>query len=769
MSWRPGRQNWIPPEKNDPIGLTTLVDIYGNEDPRITEVFRDGGILAQAMPGYVFREPQHRLAQHCLRAFTQRRILLAECGTGTGKSEGALVPAIIHSMVTGQPVVVSTATNVLLDQYKHKSLPMLQETLGPWLVDEFGKNFEWAALKGRSNFFCQMSQLQGDFQFQGEMDEIFEWLNSTETGDLNELSFDVHQDHYRRLKASLIADTDECPGQRKCSMGHACFYYKAKESAQAANIILVNHALLALDIMLDHQLLPEYGAVVIDEAHKFAGFVHSSLEKQISPKALQRIRTKLGQFGIDSVPLSEASGVWFSHLRDFVEKLQTKDDKINLAGVELGEELQAARLDMITELNSVECRLDAMAEANAKAGALASSICNLRQAFFSLDTAAHGNAIWIERQNEDRWSLHWTQVDLSEYLKDFLWKKFPSVLMSATLATGTGGNAFRFLKAELGIPGYPFEMVAQSPFDWEKQALYLFPGQGIIRDDDLNKRYGESYQELVVRWAGRCWPFIRAGLEFTKGKAFILCTSTAVCKALFELHQANDVPYPAVRQGGGLSKQAVVDWFMATDNPVLYATASFWEGVDIPNQQLSLVVIDKIPFPVTQSDPLEKAKSERFVDAFREYSCPVAITHLKQGLGRLLRNEKKRGILMLLDPRFRTARYGKEIAEALPGQAMAALNRATAGYKSNVKAWWAGYSINARPPISPAEKFAVESIHKLWLVRWGEGSEIWIRIADLHNQLEACGSLTDQQWEAALELVALNHRNTETLVREQDK
>lgn len=753
------KSTWIPPESNS-VPITTLIEMNGRDDERIKEALGYDTFLAHLIPGFSYREAQHRIAQHSLRALGLRKHLLAEAGTGIGKSFGVLLPSIEHAKRTKKPVLVSTATNALLDQYKAKDLPTLQRVLEPWLMAQYGSGLTWAGLKGRTNYHCPMADSDKDLSaYEDELEEIDRWLGRTETGDLSELKFEINQDKYYDLKASVTSDSDECPGRAKCAMGDSCHYYKAKDNAAMADVVVVNHALVGIDLFLGRQLLPEYGAIVIDEAHQFVRYVQSAMEQKITKNRFYRLTKKLVKMGLDARDIHDLAARWFAALQSVMDR--TQDDRLNLRNQDLPQELWQARDGLLIALDGAEGRLVAKAADEPRAEALARSCQDLRRALGGLDVKDANLACWVERSrgrdgSKDGCQLHTIPVDVSKFLQETLWKTTPGVLTSATLATGRGEDAFTFVKREFGLPGHPLEMQVESPFNWEKQALYVFPGKGYLSEEDWKAKRGEPYWVGSKRWAAKAWRLVLNALRLTKGRAFVLCTSVAVCNELYEQHMAAEIEFPAARQGI-MSKTATVDWFKSTPNPVLYATSSYWEGVDVPGDQLSLVVIDKIPFP-NGSDPLEQAKMERFGrEAFAQYQIPWAITALKQGVGRLIRTTTDTGVLVMLDPRFHAKGYGKTIARALPGDAERGLDRT----RTNVSAFLAGYSPLCRPAKTDEEKAAEEG---LLMVADDDPDRAESRNGvgfsafdaefghDLANQLRACHALTDKQWEFALSL-----------------
>lgn len=680
---------WRPPDTQR-VNTATIAELYASDDDRLRTVFRTGGLLSQKWPGFRPRPQQNRLAQQSLRALNLRKILIAEAGTGTGKSLAAIVAAVEHAKRNQRTVLISTATNVLLDQYRLKDLPDAKDILDPFLIEKYGSGLNWATVKGRANYYCQARGVQGDFVFQQEVEEVYSWLQQTQTGDLSELSFDVQQPRYRPLRQSLTADSDECPGAKRCPLSDTCYFYSAKREAEGADIILTNHALLCHDLAYDGALLPGYGAAIIDEAHKLQQYVYGAAQQVIDQTKLRNQLGLASKMGIAVAEAGKAGLEFFSSLRLMCRIIDDEDDRMRV-GVPSARFLDL-RDSMARELFKVvadmETRLESLPP---HANTTLQAINAQRLAIQDFHPERTGWICWANLQEDDRVSVTSQPIEAGDWLHTRLWSRTPSVLMSATLATGSPQEPFQFLKSELGIQGVPWEIVVESPFDWKQQALYLFPGGDYLTPSDVKSRNSESQDAFADRWTRKAWPILEKCLSFSQGRAFVLCTSKKVARAWHRRHLEAKLPWPAMVPGQDDTSNAMaLEWFKSTKNPVLYGFGSWWEGVDIQSDQLSCVVIDRIPYPNTVADPVEKARAARYSDGFREYSIPLATMHLKQGLGRGLRHESKRVQLVLLDPRFRhMPTIGRLIAGALPGGALDALNDAIEGRSVSVTDWWA--------------------------------------------------------------------------------
>lgn len=652
------------PDDTPPIPVSALVNAFGLRDDEVERVLGPDGPIAASLPGYQPRPTQLQMAQMVARGLKLRKHVVAEGGTGTGKSLAYLVAAIL----SGKTVVISTATLALQDQLRRKDLPFLERHLG--------RPFSWAVLKGRTNYLCVANEEDAPFGFESEMDEVFRWMNQTETGDLGELPWDLKQGYYRPLKATLSVAEDECPG-RKCpaAKDEECWFYRARERAMTAQILVVNHALLILDLVLGGNILPPYDAVVIDEAHQLEEYARGALERRLSEGRVKRILSQAQKFAVEGGAVRSVSENFFAlvaaHLKGL---LRGKSGNVRLHPRQLPQELPATALELSEQLGAMDEQLvrraASMGEDDAEAGkmeALRRNLAELRNDLKGFTEEQPFNVLWAEVQPERPPVVLLTPIDVAPFLKKHLFGRQPAtpvILTSATISTGTQGDpdAFKFVEEALGVDdAHPLEIQVDSPYCYRRQALYYLPD---IPASALERRHGERYEDQVARYAEYLAGVYDEVLGYTQGRAFLLFTSYAQMEATRE--RLRHLPFPVMMQGEA-SKSAIVDWFKTAANPVLYATASFWEGVDIPGSQLSCVCIDKIPFP-NASHPVEEARSERYGrSAFYKLHLPRAITMLKQGVGRLIRAEQDRGLLVLADPRFRAKRYGRDILAALPG------------------------------------------------------------------------------------------------------
>lgn len=726
------------PEPVKTISVGALVNAFGRVKPDVDRFFAEDGPLAKVYPGsYQRRSSQVNLAQMVSRVLTQRLTLMAEAETGTGKSFAMLIPAILWAIENNKTVLVSTATIALQDQYCRKDLPLLVEAFR-----SEGLSFKWAKAQGRSNYYCMDSKGTDDWEFASHNEQMHEWLGTTLTGDFNELPFEIKAPKLAKLYEANRADADDCPGQKKCPMGEQCYFYRAKQGHEGAHIIVVNHALLALNDRCEGLILPAYQALMVDEAHQLERYVRSAWEATLTQKRCYKLGAKLEKAQLDGQPLLDQVGKDLAGV--FEEYLKPYGDA---PSVEFFSRKWPARWASWLEITAEKLRdlvedLLAQAEEIGKAGPLGCAVDELRKDLLKVDQADQA-ARWFERDRKKLPVLKISPVDVSKEMARLY--EVPTVLTSATLAIG---DSYEFAAAEMGVAN-PLEMPPlKSPFNWDKNCLYVFPRKGTLLESDLKGKHGETTRQTARRWATRISGPIKAVLEKTSGRAFVLFTSKAVMEEAFDLvaPHCREWGWDVLIQGE-YSKGETVARFKAGTSPVLFATSSFWEGVDVPGSQLSAIIIDKLPFP-SPVNPIDKAKSDRL--GFAGFNVPMVVRALKQGVGRLIRSTEDRGIVCILDPRVH--KYARQIMAHLPGQAVAALDR-TSPVKIVEFLDDAGY----RAPVTPLEEWAASGLRHLSANdgdRAREDNKVGFSASDTHAgnelaQLLDQVGLTDRQWAVA--------------------
>ncbi len=640
------------------------------------------------------------MAQAIEQALEEKRHLIVEAGTGTGKTLAYLMP-VIHS---GKRVIISTGTKNLQEQLFYKDVPFLEQAL---FGDHVGTDLRQAPgklsaagqgpgrlsvcyMKGRNNYLCRkklydltdqpvLSGLQEIEQYRA----VAAWEKTTATGDRAELA---ELPEASALWHKLDARSDACIGQ-KCSEWERCFITEMRRRGMESDIIIVNHHLFFADLAIklqaegapDAGILPEAAAVIFDEAHEledvagnYFGISVSNLRVEDLARdveaSLQHNRMLSASFSGALGSLRERSQFFFSLLppgegrfafesrREFLEENGDEFLALNQALTRLAGELEGLPQKPEEIFNFVRRAQELQVQLS-----------------FAMESDDRNTVFWIERrggrgrtnspqrhrdtekttegpQGRQNVFLQATPIDVGPILRECLWSKLEcAVLTSATLAVGGG---FEYIRQRLGLE-HARESVLPSHFDYENQALFYVP-------PDLPDARTPQFTALA---AAR----IRQLLEITRGRAFVLFTSYAQMNDIYQ-RLLGELEFPMLRQGDA-PKSALLEEFRLTPNAVLFATSSFWQGVDVQGEQLSCVIIDRLPFAVP-SDPVVAARVKAIDadggNAFFQYQVPAAVITLKQGFGRLIRSLHDRGLLVLLDNRILKKQYGRVFIESLP-------------------------------------------------------------------------------------------------------
>ncbi|MFC3848924.1 ATP-dependent DNA helicase [Corynebacterium hansenii] len=612
---------------------------------------------AVAALGGTERAGQVKMARAVHGAMESGRHLAVQAGTGTGKSLAYLVPAIVRAMEDGRAVVVSTATIALQRQLVERDLPRLADALEPHV----SRRPTFAILKGRNNYLCRNKVAEvplddgggaGDgFGAEALIDpsslsrtaaqvlKLREWANETEDGDRDSLDRGVSDMAWRQVSVT----SRECVGAMKCPMGESCFAEAAKARAADVDVVVTNHALLAIDAMSDAMILPEHEYVIVDEAHELDGRITSVATEELTATGitltakrakkvgaaeqagdledaagmLQEALISLGDDGVgrwDDIP--PEAGVPLTALRDALWKTQT--------ALATGQEGDA------TERQTVRAALE-----------------NMHDAAVRMLAQDDGDVVWMT----DRRALCVAPLTVSDLLRDRLFGENTVVLTSATLALG---GRFDAMAATWGLPKGNWDgMDVGTPFDPAKSGI-LYVARHLPKPgrDGTDPKVMDELQALITAAGGR-----------TLG----LFSSRRGAEAAAE-EMRKRVPFDVLCQGDDAIGN-LVEQFAASENSCLFGTLTLWQGVDVPGPALSLVVIDRIPFP-RPDDPLLSARSDAANRAGRSGFMEVSATHaallMAQGAGRLLRSVDDRGVVAVLDPRLATARYGTWIAASMP-------------------------------------------------------------------------------------------------------
>lgn len=602
--------------------------------------------IAQTLSNYEVRQAQLDMARTIERGFAEGIPVVAEAGTGTGKSFSALVPAIL----SGKRVVISTATIALQEQYLYKDVPQLQKALPI--------RFEARLVKGRGNFVSKRrweeSLLANSHGF------MVEWYEKTETGDQAELPTSPPPELWEDVRS----DKDDCL-REKCPHFETCFYFESRRALAHAEILITNHALLLIDQVSGGQILPDFGLLVIDEAHQFAEYASRALTLQLSNFGLGRTFSRLKKhFGLLGTPLAQAE-LESTRFFDTLISGSRQTRRYSLDPV-MADDLGSGLLRLLQKLKETDPGSEDNLETNV-AKMRRDRLCESLTGYIgNLEVLAHPGEEWINwvefdvaRSGATSVTLHCTPYDVSAKLGQWFSSDDSgptTVWMSATLSTGAT-DPFAYFRKQIGLPPQTAQEISfPSPFDYQNQSLLYLPSH-------LPEPNSPGYPRAIASE-------IEKLLNLSEGRAFVLFTSTQQMKEVYNQLEGR-LTFPCHHQEQ-LPKRRLIEWFRSTDHPVLFATASFWEGVSIEGSKLSLVIIDRIPFQ-SPSDIVYEARCDQLTRQtgdkwawFETLALPYAQLRLKQGTGRLIRSRSDRGIVAILDPRMTRKNYGKTILRALP-------------------------------------------------------------------------------------------------------
>jgi len=689
-----------PEETRKPLDVESLAALLDSD-----------GAFARRFPGYEHRPQQIEMLRAVAHALDKSRHMLVEAPTGVGKSLAYLIPAVHWAVQNSERVVISTNTINLQEQLYHKDLPDLAEVLP--------LNFRAAVLKGRSHYLCpaRLAALRrmGPASLE-EMDvlaRVLVWLTHTTDGDGDELFLATAQE--RAIWQGLSARFDGCDAER-CRLFHKgeCFFYRARRTAEAAHLVIVNHALLLADVAVQNRALPEYRFLIVDEAHHLEPATTSGLSFEVDQQTIRRLLEEIGHrrgagafSGLLGETLSRCRSArlepqivekvahfatqiaqaaekanrelqeFFDRLSQFVEeeraghrspyayrsritpaqRVQPAWDLVEIAWDDVGTPLFA----VVDGLERLAGGIDDLAELGLpEAEDLHVALMAVARQLDEIHVHLNGfvaqpnrqNVYWVEIGPRDpSLTIHAAPLHVGPLVEEHLFHKKESVVLtSATLRTA---GSFDFLRERL----YAWdadELAVDSPFDYESSTLvYLI--------DDIPEPGQPGYQRAVEQG-------MAALFKATRGRALGLFTSYSQLRATTRavsapLEQAGITVYS---QGQGLSRNQLLENFRAGERAVLLGTRSFWEGVDVPGEALSCLAIAKLPFNVP-TDPVFAARAETFDSPFLEYAVPEAVLRFLQGFGRLIRTRTDRGVVVIFDRRLVSKSYGSMFLESLPG------------------------------------------------------------------------------------------------------
>lgn len=706
-----------------------LIKPTGNMEPinltDVETVFAPGGVLSQAMPIYEQRPAQVAMARSVAQAFNTGQPLIVEAGTGTGKSMAYLVPSALFAVQRGERVVISTNTINLQDQLFHKDIPDVQRIMGQagpeaQATESPADTFTAALLKGRSNYLClrRYKQIRPDQALSPEdargLLKVMIWLPDTRTGDRDELML---VDTEQRIWSRVNVTPDTCTAHR-CPDFHDCFFFRARRRAEQSHLIVVNHALLLADLATPSQVLPDYDHLVVDEAHNLEEVATRQLSFSVDQAGLLTFLDSLYQEDgptlaglLTELPTSFQQGVIAAHLMARMEQTRkalfpsierartaTRDcfQAFQAMGVRENSEQTAQRstdrvyderlrvtpgirrkpawanieqvwenLNLILSqvgdgLNQLETLLveDIKRDDLLDYDSLLLRIQWLKR--YATDVRVQVGHIIFGNDEGIFWitydhvrgtiTLNSSPLEVGELLQSQLFgQKSTSVLTSATLSIS---DSFTFVKERLGFEEAT-ELQLESPFDYEQQAMLYIPND---IPEPNQKGYAQMVEDALIQLCSA-----------TGGRTLALFTATSALRQTYSgIQEAlEEREIMVLGQSIDGSRRVLLERFKANPRTVLLGTSSFWEGIDVTGDALSVLVITKLPFNVP-TDPVFAARSEQLTDPFQEYAIPLSILRFKQGFGRLIRSKEDRGIVVVLDKRLITKQYGQRFLESLP-------------------------------------------------------------------------------------------------------
>jgi ATP-dependent DNA helicase DinG len=632
----------------------------GDLSAAVADAFAPGGAIATAVPGFEARPAQLEMADAVATVFAEGGVLLAEAGTGTGKTLAYLVPAILSR----QRVLVSTGTKNLQEQIFFKDIPLLRASLGV--------PFSATYMKGRGNYLClhrfeEFRELAGHSATEAaHVRVIDEWKRQTDTGDRAEID-DLPED--LPFWNDISAAAENCIGS-DCPQHQDCFVTRMRQRAAESDLVIVNHHLLCADAAVRQsaygEVIPACGHVIVDEAH------------QLEDVATQYFGIAISNYRLDDLgrDVDRALGARLvsdeehadeirrdverlrDHARTFFAALQMMRFNGPGPGAESRIRVKAQDLEGVADdgfalsgaLQALEADLALTRDAPEDILALARRAAEVRNNLAFLLRADDNTYVYFLEIRGRGVFLRAAPIDVSDIVRELLLDEMrTTVLTSATL---TVDGSFTYIKGRLGVRK-ALEVRLASEFDYSRQALLYLPPK---MPDPRTREFGAAAARQVVEIVKR-----------SRGRAFVLFTSYATLREV-QAVAAAELSYPLLVQGEA-PRSALLREFKMTPNAVLLATSSFWQGVDVVGEALSCVIIDKIPF-ASPGDPITAARIESINaeggSAFGEYQIPLAILNLQQGLGRLIRHRQDRGVLAILDPRLRTMGYGRRFVGSLP-------------------------------------------------------------------------------------------------------
>ena len=597
--------------------------------------------VVATLPNVEVRSGQSTMASAIADAIENQRHLIVQAGTGTGKTLGYLVPAI----ASGKRIVVSTYTKALQDQLAKHDLPVLSSALTPII----GREITWAVLKGRNNYLCaqriaeirepkqhKLDLQELSTQVKSDIDKLVAWSEETATGDAGDLSWSPRDAAWRHVSIG----SDECPGSSRCPSGDTCFAERARDNASVADVVVVNTHIYGLDVATDGALLPEHDVVIFDEAHQLEDVMSASVSMAISPGSIQHVVGALRSIVRDDAltgSLQQLAAELGGYISGDVDKrvpLPLPDD--------IQDVLARLRLkidEAVSGLKAISSNDESAKQRILRGQMLSNRLIDVIDGSL---TAGKRTVAFVSGTKE-RPILELAPLHVGPSLQSGVWSKRTAILTSATIPLA--------MPARVGLEEDEVDAIdVGSPFDYENSAILYcakhLPLPNEARRDDA---VHDEIEKLINAAQGRTLAL------FTTYRAMHAAADEMTRRLEYKIWRQDDLP-----------KMALVDAFASEESSCLFATAGFFQGVDVPGQTLSLVVIDKIPFP-RPDDPLLSARRDEIgKTSFSEIDIPLAATQLAQAAGRLIRSRKDTGVVAILDPRLATKGYGKKLVSTLP-------------------------------------------------------------------------------------------------------
>ncbi len=686
--------------------LSPNQELHTLDPEEVAAILEHGGAFSHYFPEFEFRPQQVEMVKAVTQALSEERHLLVEASTGVGKSFAYLIPAALWSKENNTRVVISTNTINLQDQLIHKDIPDLREAMG--------LDFQAAVLKGRSNYLCprRLDNFRRRGPESGEevriLGKILVWLLESNSGDRAELNLNgaPERDVWLRISAEDEACTQETCLQRT---GGTCPFYRARQAAHSAHIVIVNHALLLADISTGNRVLPEYEHLIIDEAHHLEeattnalsyrvthfevvrmlrelgsastgslGWAVSSVKNLLTPTDMAAFNQLVSQATDKAFQFEQLSQQFFTFLDQFLLEQREGRPVGQYAHQErilpasrsqpAWDEVEAHWDDAQQVLGSLVDHLEKISQALSEqvevlpeeSQDVFNQISSLYRRLGDLQDHLNGfvfepqvdRIYWVEVKPDGRMpSLHEAPLHIGPLMERHLWHEKASVIL--TSATLTAAGDFDYLRERLqAVDAY--ELALGSPFDYENATLLYLAND--IPEPNQRQAYQRGINQSLLHLC-----------RTTGGRALVLFTSYAQLRAASQAisPQLAEDGILVYEQGEGASSHTLLESFRSADKAVLLGTRAFWEGVDVPGEALSVLVIAKLPFDVP-SDPIVASRAETFEDPFFQFSLPEAILRFRQGFGRLIRTQSDRGVVAILDRRVLSKRYGKIFIESLP-------------------------------------------------------------------------------------------------------